>query len=373
MNQPVLSHPDLGRRLRIGLISSPMIFQAPGGVENKMRSTLAALQDKGVNARFFDINKDLLRDFDVIHLFGTGSGNQRIVEWANDFGVPVVLSSVFSLPYSRFAGRRDRFLHGWVRRISRYDLNTTWGQFNSAFSGSARIVVLGDAESKAITENFDVDPSIIRTIPNGIGEAFFNADPSVFLSAWTAQRPFALMSGNISSAKNQLTAVRAIRDLDVDLVLFGSAGESQKSYLDACVSEGRGKVHYLGTRALGDPYYASAFAAAAVTVLPSRTEVTPNVIMESLAAGTPAICTSYNAWDRPFPSACYAEIDPENIEDLRKSIMRFIENPPDQATCRTSVHHLRWPTIADRLIEVYSEACPREQSVVAGSVGTQGH
>lgn len=356
--------------MRVALICYPMIFQNRGGVANKIRSTLAALREKGVDARLFDINTDLIREFDLIHVFCTGSGNQRIVEAANDLGIPVVLSSVFSLPYGRFEGWRNRLLHKLICRLSRYSLNTTWGQVNRAFRGSARIIVLGAAEAKAITENFDVDPSVIRTIPNGIGEAFFNADRSVFLSSWTGCRPIVLMSGNISPAKNQLAAVRAVRDLEADLILFGSAGESQKSYLDTCLSEGRDKVHYLGSRALDDPYYASAYAAAAVTVLPSRTEVTPNVILESLAARTPAVCTIHNAWDRPFPSNCYIEIDPEDVAGLRRSIAHFIEHPPDRGACRAAVDHLRWPTVAERVIDVYGEVFPGGGAAAGNPDGT---
>lgn len=351
--------------MRVALICYPMIFQVRGGVENKIKSTLAALLQKGVDARLFDINKDLIQDFDLIHLFCTGSGNQRIVEAANDAGVPVVLSSVFSLPYSRFEGWRDRLLHGLAARLSRYSLNTTWGQVDRALRGSARIIVLGEGEAKAITENFDVEPSIVRTIPNGIGESFFDADPGVFLSSWTGRRPIVLMSGNISPDKNQMAAVRAVRELEADLVLFGVAGESQRAYLEACLSEGRGRVHYFGTRALDDPYYASAYAAAAVTVLPSRTEVTPNVVLESLAAGTAAVCTIHNSWDRPFPSNCFAQIDPEDVESIRRAVVHFIDHPPERDACRAAVDELRWPAVAERVIEVYREVCPGRGAVSA--------
>jgi glycosyltransferase involved in cell wall biosynthesis len=341
---------------RIALLCYPMIFQFRGGVANKIDSTLAALRAKGVDARLFDSNHDLIKNFDLVHLFCTGSGNHRVVEAANDLGVPVVLSSVFSLPYSRYEGRRDRWLHRIVMRLSDYSLNTTWGQVNRALRGAERIIVLGPGEAKALCENFDVEAARLRTIPNGVGEGFFAADANTFAAGWPGKRPVVLMAAKISPDKNQLAAAQAVSTLDADLVLFGSLGTTQANYFQACQAAAPGKVHHLGTRPLSDPFYAAAFAAAAVTVLPSRTEVTPNAILESLAAGTPAVCTVHNGWDRSFPAACYREVAPDDVASLRRHIAEFIAQPPDPNLCRAAVTELRWATVADAVIGVYEEA-----------------
>ncbi len=341
--------------MRVALCCYPMVFQRPGGLANKVRSTLAALERIGLGARLFDWTRDRMTDFDLVHVFGTGSGNHRIVEAANDAGVPVVLSSVFSLPYSQLEARRDRVIHEACVRLSRHSMNTSWGQTQRALRGSARIVTLGDAETRAIVDGFGVDARLVRTIPNGISDAFFEADAAAFLADWQGNRPIVLMSGAISPEKNQLNAVRALESLQTDLILFGPMALSQEGYLDQCLREGRGKTHYLGTRGLTDPFYVSAFAAAAVTLLPSRAEVTPNVVLESLAAGTPAVCTIHNAWDREFPAACFRTVDPEDVVQIQREVSDLLRSPPSKDECRSAVRQMRWSAVAEQLLKIYRE------------------
>lgn len=149
-----------------------------------------------------------------------------------------MLSSVLSLPYNRFEGWRDRLLHILIRYLSSYQLSTSWGQSFSAFAGAERIIALGQNEANAIRNNFSINVERIHIIPNGIHDAFFSADPALFLKTWQSKRPFVLMSASLSPEKNQLGAVRAVRGLEVNLVLFGAVGKSQQSYLDACLKEG---------------------------------------------------------------------------------------------------------------------------------------
>lgn len=341
--------------MKVGLISYPMLWQRHGGVQNKIRNTLIALRGLGIESRLFDINTDHLTDFDLLHVFCTGSSNYRIVEAARDADVPVVLSSVLSIPYSRFQGWRDWLLHSLVRRLSGYYLNTNWGQNFSALAGAERIIALGQNEANAICNSFGIPAERIRIIPNGIHDAFFSADSTLFLEKWPSNRPFILMSASLSQAKNQLGAVRAMRGLEVDLVLFGAVGKSQQSYLDACLSEGAGQVYYLGMFAQDDPFYVSAFAAAQAVLIPSYKEVTPNVALEALAAGTPVICTLYHAFDQNFPRACWQEVDPKNSTAIRSGIQRFLDAPPSPTVCRNAVHDLRWSAIAERIVMVYRE------------------
>lgn len=340
---------------RIALIGYPMVFQRPGGLANKIRSTTQALIDAGVNAQLFDSNNDKLTDFNVVHVFGTGSGNHRIVQAANDVGVPVVLSPVYSLPYGTWESYRDRLVHMACAKVSRYSLNTTWGHTLAALEGSHRIIVLGDAEAEALSHGFKINKCKVRIVANGISDSFFDAKEDAFRAQWHGDRPILLMSGAISPAKNQLNAVLAVRELDVDLVLFGPLANSQRDYLDSCLEEGRGRVHYLGSRDLSDPFYIAAFAAASVTVLPSRTEVTPNVVLESLAAGTPVVCTERTAWRDAFPRWCFRSVNPESVDEIRANVRELRELLPCRKECRDVVRHMRWSNVAARLMEIYEE------------------
>lgn len=124
-----------------------------------------------------------------------------------------------------------------------------------------------------------------------IGEVFFQApqrppDPATLL-----------MVGGMNERKDPLLLLQAlalVRQAVPDVTLriagrppAGPFGAHVQQTLDAL--DLAGQVHFLG--ALDQPQLAEAYAAAAVTVLSSRQETSPAVLMEAMAARRPVVAT----------------------------------------------------------------------------------
>ena len=82
--------------MNVGVLTYPMFAQVQGGLEIQIVETLAAVNAGGARASLIDTRSERLSDYDLIHVFAAGSGNFRIVQFADLLGVPAVLSPLIS-------------------------------------------------------------------------------------------------------------------------------------------------------------------------------------------------------------------------------------------------------------------------------------
>ena len=57
--------------MKILFFAYPSAFQAPGGGEVLLLKTKEALESKGIFVKLFDQWNDKLKDYDILHVFGT--------------------------------------------------------------------------------------------------------------------------------------------------------------------------------------------------------------------------------------------------------------------------------------------------------------
>jgi glycosyltransferase involved in cell wall biosynthesis len=338
--------------MRVAVLSYPMLFQTSGGLKMKVGRTVDALVRRGVEARLIDPVRERLRDFDVVHVFAPYNGNHRLVEQARDDGLPVVLSTILNPPFSRWEGIRARFLSRVVGRLTEWHVTTSFQQMSNAMQLANHLVVLGSIERRMLTDGYLVPSDKISIVQNGIGEEFFRATPDAFLARWPMRRPFVLHTGLIGDVKNQLGLVRALKGVDVDIVLVGQAAASTRDYLAACLAEGGDRVHYLGELPHGE-LIASACAASAVVAIPSRHEGMPNSILEALASDRPAVLTDNHTMDFALPQGVAAQVAPDDHAAIRRAVTGFLANPPAPGLARAVVADKSWDTVAQQLEEIY--------------------
>jgi hypothetical protein len=126
-------------------------------------------------------------------------------------------------------------------------------------------------------------------VPNGIPKRFFEATTARFTERFRIEPGSFSASPSIDAHMKQLGLARALGPGGRELVLIGPCEPEHRPYLDQLTALPR--VRYQGPLAYGDPLLASAYAAAGVFCLASHSEVMPLCILESLAAGTPAVMT----------------------------------------------------------------------------------
>lgn len=337
--------------LRVALLSSPMLFQTQGGLQIQMLETRDALRRRGVDAVLADPIREHLTAFDVVHLFSVINGNHRIAEYAASFGVPVVTSPLLQRYWTRAFGCWARTLDRVVGRLSNWMIKTEYRHIASCLSHSDHLIALGPTELDNLTQAFAVPPESISIIPNGIPERFFGADPAVFIERTSIAGGFVLCVGAINPYKNQLGLAQALAGSGRTLVLIGPCLPADQSYLD----EIRRQPHvvHLGSLAHDDPLLASAYAAAGVFCLASSAEIMPLVVLEALAAGTPAVCTRNHCMDRSRLGQVMIEVNPHDPAALRAAVDLLYRQRPSAEHCHAAVEPLRWEAVAAQLEAVY--------------------
>jgi glycosyltransferase involved in cell wall biosynthesis len=333
-----------------------MLFQRDGGLQIQVRSTLEALQSLSTPAlqvELVDPNRQRLDSFDVIHVFSAINGNYRMVELANEVGVPVVLSALLSPGWSRAAGFKARVADRLAGKLTGWNVQTTYTQTKRAMQLAQMVIALGPAERAAMIDGFQVDQNKIRQLPNGISPGFFDADARAFMRFSGLEGPFVLMVGAISPYKNQLGLVQALAKSELPVVLIGAAQRQHQTYLQQLLASP--KVRWLGQLAHDDPLLASAYAAASVLALPSQGEVFPLSVLEALAAGTPVVMTDESALSLPASDFALKQLRWNDTAALCAAIHAFVAQPPERAKVRRLVERFTWQRVAVQILGCYEE------------------
>lgn len=353
--------------MRVAVVSYPTVFQSPGGIRMKMGRTISALRGIGIDARLVDTARERFDEYDLVHVFGAFNSNHRIVQQARSDGVPVVVSTILNPPFTRWEGRRARFLDRLVGRLTNYEVTTSYRQIQLALQDADHLVVLGTVERQIVTDAYGISVGKVSIVPNGIGEEFFSADPLPFVEKYKLTKPFVLHVGNVGNVKNQLGLVRALHGLEVDVVLVGYAGQAENEYLEACKGEGGDRVHYLGELAHG-PMLASAFAAARVFALPSRHEGMPNAVLEALACDRPVVMTRHHTMDLALPADIVAQVEPDDHAAIRRAVECHLQAAaPMDGRARSIVSSLSWASVARKLEDIYRQALRSKRQGLTGS------
>ena len=97
--------------------------------------------------------------------------------------------------------------------------------------------------------------------------------------------------------------------------------------------------------------------AADASVLPSRSEGCPNVVLESLACGTPVVATSVGAVpDLVRPGTTGLIVPPGRPEALASALAEALHRPWSREAIRSSVERRTWQVVAGEVLEVFRRA-----------------
>ncbi len=337
--------------MRVACISYPMFRDYWGGLQIQILETVAHLRAAGVDIRWVDPTAEYLAEYDLVHVFS--ADNCKTIQYVKTEGKPIVLSSVLQSRWSIWENVVAKLCTEVTAKLTRWEVTTSYQQRHSTLSAADHIIALGKAEKQMLIKRYDQAAEKISVIPNGISQRFFDASPERFRAEYEIGDRFVFCAGDISEYKNQLAVVRATAAMDVSVVLCGTCVETRNGYLQRCIAEGNGRVHYLGRLEHDDPLLASAFAAASVYVLPSKGEVLPLSILEALAAGTPALVTKLHSLDiAPCPPV-FDEVDGSDVRAIARGIEDVLRSPVDPARCKALVESYKWENIVAPIIDIY--------------------
>lgn len=150
---------------------------------------------------------------------------------------------------------------------------------------SAGIICVSEALSKELIQ-LGVDPKIPETIYNGVDFDMFSSDPE------SKRNKTILYVGNLKESKGVLDLARAflaIKDEEKDLKLVIAGSGPAENELHRLLSDCKDRVVFAGS--ISHRQVPRLMNQACLLVLPSHNEGVPNVLLESMACGTPVIAT----------------------------------------------------------------------------------
>ena len=150
------------------------------------------------------------------------------------------------------------------------------------FNDADRVVVTTPSMSKTVKEHYQLPEERVRVIPNYVQCDIFSPNQRDRCS--TRQICFV---GRLAEQKNLFALLKAIKGLDVELVIVGSGPLGER--LQEEVSRSRLPVRFLGN--VLHQRLPEILNSSALFILPSFYEGHPKVLLEAMACGVPVIGT----------------------------------------------------------------------------------
>jgi glycosyltransferase involved in cell wall biosynthesis len=332
--------------MRVLFLTYPRIGLNRGGLQIQIEETAQGLTDLGVEVIRYDPWQNQIPNVDVCHVFSIDGSMVYHASRAVSLGVPVIISPVLNAfdnrPIVTMLKRQLSALPGCYSDLRRA---------GTMLHAASTVVALNPDEREMLIKVFKVDSSKCCVIPNGINMAFSQGDPTLFDRAHGISN-FVLNVASIEPRKNQLTLVRALKNLPYPLVLIGKATPENDAYLAQCKTEAGANVRFLGALNHEDPMLAAAYAAAKLFVMPSLSEVMPLTLYEAAVAGC-RILTS----DQVPVSASLAPLIKQCPPNDVATLMRLIDEEM-RAAQTDSIHQAvmampTWGEVCQQLADLY--------------------
>lgn len=207
----------------------------------------------------------------------------------------------------------------------------------------------------------------IHVLRNGVDlELFQPLEKSVCRQKWNMQRKTLLSVGHLIERKGHHLVIDALEYLDdVDLLIAGDGEEKEaleRRATDRGVSE---RVRFLG--ALSQQQLVEVYSGADIMVLASSREGWANVLLESMACGTPVVAT--NIWGTPEVVAEKAAgmlVERREASAIAAVVKNLNADMPARHLTRAYAERFSWTETVDQLHVLMIQAV---QSKAAGDRG----
>src|SRR5581483_4935704 len=331
-----------GSDMKIALNTYQSAYQNPGGGEVVLNKHYEHLKARGHQVELFNQWTTKIKDFDLIHSFGSINRDFWFAVKSTD--VPLIVTPIL-WPQRTLFNWLCAPLGGMVKSASPYTKNPF--KIYYEFRLPNRLIVNSQAEADRIHKVYKLPIEQFSVIPNGVDKRFRDANPEQFVKRYEI-KDFLLCVGRIANVKNQLALIKAARGLDVKLVFIGSPEPASMDYYQECRKEAPKDTLFIDRVDQGAALLSSAFAAASMVVIPSLFETCGIVAMEAGLAGAPVAIT-HNGGTREYYKDYVNYLDPTSIATLRKSLIAALEKKKDTAKFRSYIEqNYLWERVIDR-------------------------
>ena len=211
-----------------------------------------------------------------------------------------------------------------------------------------------------LAEELGAEARRVHWIPNGVDQELFRPRPRSEARAalgWDPSRPAILFVGRLDPIKGLrllLESVGELRRAELPTISCYLAGQGPMlGEIRRRVEAGGlgGNVTLLG--GLPPERLALCYAAADLLCLPSVSEGSPNVVLESLASGTPVVSTDVGDVAELLDRSGGTVVQQRNPREFARAIFGVLSAAPDRAAIVARVAGHGWDRVAAAQIEVY--------------------
>ncbi len=317
------------------------------GVKTRIFSFHRALTELGIQVDYFDKWHTEIIDYDIIHVFKATLDDYNLMYFAKSLGKKIVLSSIIPL-----SDEKKIVLNRYARRI--LPIHTLYEITERCLKLADSIVTESETESRFIQKYYNVSPSKITALPNGINSLISDGNPEIIRKELPFKGDFVLQVGRIDHNKNQLNTIRALKGSGIPLVIVGGPAPQEIDYYRQCLREADNNVYFIGWISLDDPRLASVYAAAKVLVLSSIHETFGNVIVEGGINDCILACSDnlpISNWEVIRPYISY--FNPSSIKDMKKVISDVFNYSVPSGQSELFKEFFSWKRIAEEHIKIY--------------------
>ena len=220
---------------------------------------------------------------------------------------------------------------------------------------SASIVV--SSALKHAMRNIGMAPTCVLVMPNGVDARRFHLRPQHAARAelgWP-DAPTLLSVGNLVENKGHHLVIEALTHMPQFRLVIAGDGPQRRA-LETLVARSNlaSRVQFMGS--VDQAQLATCYCAADVLVLASSREGWPNVLLESMACGTPVVATRVGGVPEIVTSNRVGQLmESRTVGDLVDAVTRLWVNLPDRANVRARAQELSWDSTTNAQLAVFDQ------------------
>jgi len=340
--------------MKVAFYVYPTAFQSPGGGEILLLKTKEYLEKEGQPVTLLNPWTDKLKDFDILHTFGSVKDCLPMMKAARLAGIKNVLSTVcwysWRSAWGTHGSAKDRSL-AVLRHGAKVFLPWIPSQRKTMMEISDMLCPNSEVEAQQLISFFGASRNKISVLPTGVDPVFAQATPELFVKKYNL-KDFVLCVGRIEPRKNQLNMIRALSGQTVKFVLIGDYVPHYKAYYEQCRKEAGENIVFLGGFEHGSPLLASAYAACNTFLLASWLETPGLAALEAGLAGAKIVITSDGATKEYFKD--YASyVLPGDTADIRAKTLQACGGPANPKLKQFVLENYLWQRVAQKTKSVY--------------------
>jgi glycosyltransferase involved in cell wall biosynthesis len=257
-----------------------------------------------------------------------------------------LLARHFKKPFAVTARGSDVNLiaqHAMPRRFMRWAANRASASIGVSQALTQVMAKIGMPASRLLTMRNGVD----------LDRFHFQPQPVARTTLGWPQGPTLLSVGNLVENKGHHLAIEALPSLpDFRLVIAGEGPERAALQALANQINVASRVKFLGR--VDQDKLADCYGAADILVLPSSREGWPNVLLESMACGTPVVATKVGGIPEIVTSPDVGRLmSQRNATDLAKAVAELWQNRPDRASVSAYAKGFSWQNTTEAQIALF--------------------